>query len=863
MNSLKAFEAQTNYFTGICLRFLPLNVYIPFCIFTCSCHCLGGIPKEMTNLTNLKYLDIRHNNMSGRLPDEFCDMYQLTFVYTSYPICYPYCLSRVINDYSSSPPLLIVEKQPKASFRCQSNIDIALCDLSRSVTIQNYINCTTYVQSGIFEMSSNHPATPNTGIYSQNASIKVDNNQYFKLSFDQHTDYVGKPLVFCSSSTCLNVFANYSDQPTSNFPGIGSNPALTINGDQFFINYTLHSIESLDEINWGFKIVADSYQFLTGWQCTSPPLNGSLYSESDPYCQSFAGNFSSWHGLTLNDFLLESVSFNSFGLFGEIHSTIQYLNGIDTLDFSSNSLSGEIPTQLGLLTSLTSLRLGSNFFSGNLSFIPTLTNLVSLDVSLNHYRGPLPLNLIVGLSDSLTTCNFRGNSFTGEISPALCTLASDLVIDVSGNPLACYPPCAANSYNYIFGAIPECHPTNSPTNYPSLSPVTLYPSESILSDVKASTFLTLPTIIGVAVGGPIIILCLCFILFAMCRRGGDERKRRKALQKLPIHSAVLQHVHDVDTIIRVSYFHMFPFIYEFLTNDLYLQLIKTYPDTIVLQDYDKQTAFDLLASKFKFHNPIDHTRIFTELVTEVLPVHPVEKKVQLPEYHGYIWLRVVQSDKYAEVVAQICDRYPDMIFQLAYSEDTENRPAINIASSLCQAVLKQSLNFLKRYEFITPTNNPHHKSPTCMVLIAVDHKSNGIRVALKFMRNKAQFMTELSVRQNGTFYDAYVISIIQSFDSGRDTFYEKDCVWKGLSEFPYCVVMPAAERNLGAIISSENIAGKDWLQVKSIAQNLAEALRHMHKKGFIHGDVKPLNCMRMDGRLKLIDLDARYTLLLL
>lgn len=37
---------------------------------------------------------------------------------------------------------------------------------------------------------------------------------------------------------------------------------------------------------------------------------------------------------------------------------------------------------------------------------------------------------------------------------------------------------------------------------------------------------------------------------------------------------------------------------------------------------------------------------------------------------------------------------------------------------------------------------------------------------------------------------------------------------------------------------------------------MAEALQHMHQKGVLHGDVKPLNIMRCDGRVKLIDLDA-------
>ena len=35
----------------------------------------------------------------------------------------------------------------------------------------------------------------------------------------------------------------------------------------------------------------------------------------------------------------------------------------------------------------------------------------------------------------------------------------------------------------------------------------------------------------------------------------------------------------------------------------------------------------------------------------------------------------------------------------------------------------------------------------------------------------------------------------------------------------------------------------------------------MHRNGVMHGDVKPLNIMRCDGRMKLIDLDASASLL--
>ena len=73
-------------------------------------------------------------------------------------------------------------------------------------------------------------------------------------------------------------------------------------------------------------------------------------------------------------------------------------------------------------------------------------------------------------------------------------------------------------------------------------------------------------------------------------------------------------------------------------------------------------------------------------------------------------------------------------------------------------------------------------------------------------------------------------------DGDKDAMFGDEAEKKGY--YRYCLVMPAAERNLGNVLIHEHIAGRDWDQLRYISKQLIEALNHVHEKGYIHGDVK-------------------------
>eukprot|EP01041_Mallomonas_annulata_P014450 gene14450-biopygen7366 len=184
--------------------------------------------------------------------------------------------------------------------------------------------------------------------------------------------------------------------------------------------------------------------------------------------------------------------------------------------------------------------------------------------------------------------------------------------------------------------------------------------------------------------------------------------------------------------------------------------------------------------------------------------------------------------------------------------DPTGRRAIDVATPKYKKAMEDRQRFLKRYEL--KEGPAEHTSATCIVRLAKDFDNDGKWVALKFMQHKDQFLREVESRDKSKFDNKYVMSTICSYNAETDEVYKEEAEKKGF--YPFCVVMPAAERNLGTALAHEHIAGRDWPQLRVITQQIVEAAGHMHSKGLIHGDIKPLNIMRIGGRFSLIDLDA-------
>ncbi|KAI4303932.1 hypothetical protein MLD38_039509 [Melastoma candidum] len=105
---------------------------------------------------------------------------------------------------------------------------------------------------------------------------------------------------------------------------------------------------------------------------------------------------------------LQLIDLSSNQLAGAIPVELVKLESIEiALNLSCNGLTGPIPAEMSSLTKLSILDLSHNELQGNLSPLATLDNLVSLNVSYNHFSGYLP---DTNLFRQLSAADLAGNA---------------------------------------------------------------------------------------------------------------------------------------------------------------------------------------------------------------------------------------------------------------------------------------------------------------------------------------------------------------------------------------------------------------------------------------------------------------------
>jgi serine/threonine protein kinase len=248
--------------------------------------------------------------------------------------------------------------------------------------------------------------------------------------------------------------------------------------------------------------------------------------------------------------------------------------------------------------------------------------------------------------------------------------------------------------------------------------------------------------------------------------------------------------------------------------------------------------------------------------------------------NGYaLWKKIIQFNPIEirtieSIVEFLIQRYPELLYA---KFDDDGHSTWTLANPKIKAVMKSTIFWFKKYELAE--TQPIHTSATCFVYKALLRHDNPLRrgdnpvetVALKLMGNKEQFFRELQARKI-EFGEEYIVKHIDWYPKD-DALMTKDNVedfgaW-GMSGIPltkvqaeqcFCLVMPMASRNLFVSLKQDRFAGqKDLDYVRNIFSKIIDCVEHLHNSGLIHGDLKPLNLVKMNNNRydwRLIDLDA-------
>jgi len=223
------------------------------------------------------------------------------------------------------------------------------------------------------------------------------------------------------------------------------------------------------------------------------------------------------------------------------------------------------------------------------------------------------------------------------------------------------------------------------------------------------------------------------------------------------------------------------------------------------------------------------------------------------------WCEAVQYDEEDVVTAvrQVLDNYADKVHLLVNATDRKGRRCLDIAGPTCKSLMQKKIYLFEKYEI--KEGPPEHRSATSVVVHATEYvdfvwvdecnctntMTHTHAVALKFMKFPDQFQREVDTRSRGDFDTRYVIPITCSYDGEKQDVVNKrfraDAKLKGFELYPYCVVMEAASQSLKRLIDQQHIVGTDWDEIRRIGRQVAGCLKHLHERGYVHGDIKRKN----------------------
>jgi len=351
----------------------------------------GEIPSEIGDLTNLVWLNFIHNQLSGQIPSSICNLDMSwsnpdNFNIYENQLCppYPECVEDYIGEQDTSE---CGEPDPQIGDECVTQdgwigfYDCELCCWEEWI-IENWLGdgwCDYLGGCGFEGPLFNCP----------------------ELGYDCgdcNEDWDGTDQSGLCSDDCL-------------FPGDVNNDSI-LNILDIVLMITLILDGEYDECG---DINSDGDMNILDIVTL---VNIILYDSCNDGEIELWGECYSIENTT--EILLPSSE-----LTGEIPESIGDLINLNSLVLYNNQLSGKIPESIENLTNLMWLNLYNNQLTGEIpESIGNLTNLTSLDLGFNQFSGEIPVSL--GNLTNLNSLWLYHNQLNGEIPITICNINQNL-----------------------------------------------------------------------------------------------------------------------------------------------------------------------------------------------------------------------------------------------------------------------------------------------------------------------------------------------------------------------------------------------------------------------------------------------------
>ncbi|XP_058189653.1 receptor-like protein kinase 7 [Rhododendron vialii] len=545
----------------------------------------GSITEEVSNCTNLKFLDLGWNSFVGKVPDmsSLTQLKYLNLNRSGFSGQFPWkslenltnleFLSLGDNSFDKNPfPLEVLN--------LENLYWLYLTNCSIEGKIPEGIGNLTLLQN--LEISSNFLVGEipqgitklknlwQLELYSNNLVGKFPTgfrNLTNLINFDASTNSLEGDLSeikYLVNLVSLQLFENqFSGEIPVEFGEFKSLQNLSL-----YTNKLSGSLPQKIGSHSGLEFIDVSENSLTGPIPPEMCKNGKM-TELLMLQNSFTGgipenyvNCSSLHRFRVNNNSLSGIvpagiwslpnlsivdlTWNQFE--GPLGSTIGEAKALAQLFLAHNRFSGELPATIGEATSLVDIELSSNQFSGEVPVtIGNLKRLSNLHLENNLFSGTIPESL--GSCVSLNDIGLAGNSFSGEIPASIGSLRSLNSLNLSDNKLSGEIPMRLSSLrlslldlsnNQLMGRIPESLSIeafkSSFAGNPGLCSENLGNFQSCSSDSsKSGDFRTV--ISCFVAGASVLFLSLLCFMYVKCKPKGFDHpiKRRSSWAMKQFH----------------------------------------------------------------------------------------------------------------------------------------------------------------------------------------------------------------------------------------------------------------------------------------------------------------------------------------